>query len=884
MILAKTPCCIRRCALFGLTIVFAFATSPTWAQNVYTWANVGSDWGTAANWGGTVPAGADTGLFNADTYPFEPNLAGHFTVGGVWSTGSGNVTVTGSALTLNSATVNSNPSIGIEMDPGAGALTFSNSLTLGGPQTWLNNSGNLLSIQGNVGTGGNTLTIAGSGNVSIGAAISNAGNLTMAGGGTLQLYGANSFTGTTTADNGTVSMTGGSLASTTQYVGFNNTGNFVQSGGVNSSSNTGSLVWLGYNSASSSGSYTLSGGTLAPARIRMGDQGTGSFTQSGGVVAPSIALSIAYSNAANYTMTGGQINSPNGNLNVGTGANGTFTQSGGSVNANALVVGFSAGSSGTCNMSNGSFLASEAEEIGSVGNGAFSQSGGTNVYGTAAGAAANGGAALLEVGVNGSGSYALTNGQLLAGTGTSELNIGDAAPGSFSQSGGLVTATAGVFMANSTGASASYTLSGSGMLTSNYMALGYLSSATFAQTGGTNLVVGAPAQISLEIGQYEGGVGNYVLNSGLLSAAFQVIGDNGIATFTQTGGTNMAVIGPGSNSSAAALVLGYDSDASGAGAGTYNLNGGLLVVGGYGLQTNDIPAQFNASGGTFQAASSWQSGVPITLTSGSLTFDTSGNTVLLGGTINGSGGLIYQDTGGGGSLMLGVANSYNGGTVITSGSLQIGDPAALGSGSLAVNGGTLDLSGLSIIVSGLSGGTAGTITNSVGGSVSLTVTQTGNTTFGGSIQDGAGQTALVLTSGTLTLDGTNSYTGGTFVDGGKLILTNEDAVPDGSDLTVGDPTLFGTSLPSPVVPGGATADARSPVSKFNAGELGVTALTSVSFGGAQSTAGSPIITPVPEPASLELLIVGLATAICARRRRVGGARNSQGNGALRKGA
>ncbi len=146
-------------------------------------------------------------------------------------------------------------------------------------------------------------------------------------------------------------MTDGTLASTIEYVGFNNTGNFVQSGGVNSASNTGSVIWLGYNSASSSGSYTISGGTVSPERIRMGYLGQGSITQTGGVVATSIALSIAYSNAANYTLTGGQLNAPNATMNVGTFAAGTFTQSsGGSVNVSTANIGADAGSSGTCSV------------------------------------------------------------------------------------------------------------------------------------------------------------------------------------------------------------------------------------------------------------------------------------------------------------------------------------------------------------------------------------------------------------------------------------------------------------------------------------------------------------------------------------------------------
>jgi autotransporter-associated beta strand protein len=58
-------------------------------------------------------------------------------------------------------------------------------------------------------------------------------------------------------------------------------------------------------------------------------------------------------------------------------------------------------------------------------------------------------------------------------------------------------------------------------------------------------------------------------------------------------------------------------------------------------------------------------------------------------------------------------------------------------------------------------------------------------------------TGLTATgSGILTLSGTNSYTGGTIVNGGELILTSATAVLDGSNLTVGDPGAF----PAPIIP------------------------------------------------------------------------------------
>ena len=83
MVRARSPWVTRVCAIFGLAVVFVSFASPLKAQNVYTWADVGSDWGTAADWGGTVPTGPDIGLFNAGSYMNQPNLAAPYAAGGV---------------------------------------------------------------------------------------------------------------------------------------------------------------------------------------------------------------------------------------------------------------------------------------------------------------------------------------------------------------------------------------------------------------------------------------------------------------------------------------------------------------------------------------------------------------------------------------------------------------------------------------------------------------------------------------------------------------------------------------------------------------------------------------------------------------------------------
>jgi autotransporter-associated beta strand protein len=99
---------------------------------------------------------------------------------------------------------------------------------------------------------------------------------------------------------------------------------------------------------------------------------------------------------------------------------------------------------------------------------------------------------------------------------------------------------------------------------------------------------------------------------------------------------------------------------------------------------------------------------------------------------------------------------------------------------------TLDLFGTSQTVGSISG--AGTVTNSNPGTFSLlTVGGDGTSqTFSGTLQDGAGTLSLDKTgAGTLVLSGTNTYSGGTTVNAGTLVLDSPVAIATGSSLTVG---------------------------------------------------------------------------------------------------
>jgi autotransporter-associated beta strand protein len=147
------------------------------------------------------------------------------------------------------------------------------------------------------------------------------------------------------------------------------------------------------------------------------------------------------------------------------------------------------------------------------------------------------------------------------------------------------------------------------------------------------------------------------------------------------------------------------------------------------------------------------------------------STLVYSGNISGNGTLSVS---GAGLDVLSGDNTEVGGVNVSAGTVQMGSntgvdkvPVVLGTGA------TFDLNSHNITVSSLSSASTAVtalVTNSVPASLStLTVTATGS--YFGTIADGAGQTALSLTAGTLTLNNAgNSYTGPTSITGGVLSL------------------------------------------------------------------------------------------------------------------
>lgn len=91
---------------------------------------------------------------------------------------------------------------------------------------------------------------------------------------------------------------------------------------------------------------------------------------------------------------------------------------------------------------------------------------------------------------------------------------------------------------------------------------------------------------------------------------------------------------------------------------------------------------------------------------------------------------------------------------------------------VAVDGGTLDLNGIGQTIGGLADGgqATGVVRNDGAAACTLTVGEWGSSSsFAGTLADGASALALAKTgAGTLFLNGSNTYGGGTLVSGGAL--------------------------------------------------------------------------------------------------------------------
>jgi autotransporter-associated beta strand protein len=279
------------------------------------------------------------------------------------------------------------------------------------------------------------------------------------------------------------------------------------------------------------------------------------------------------------------------------------------------------------------------------------------------------------------------------------------------------------------------------------------------------------------------GVGSVSLSGATLTIAGAAEGN--FAGNIALGTSGVLEVGGASNATISGIISSSTGSLAKSGSGTLILSG-----------TNTYGGGTVISNGLLQLGSGSASGsiVGNITNNGALSVNRS-DSYSLTNQISGSGSLIMS---GSGTTTITGTNSYTGATAVNSGTLVIAASAVISSSSsLAVsNSATLDLGGRTQTVAGLRG--AGNVTNSSG---ILTVNTGSSNSFSGVISGAGGLTKSGV--GILSLSGSNTFTGSTLVEGGRLavdgslssaVTVTNTGVLGGSGVIGGAVTMNGGTL------------------------------------------------------------------------------------------
>jgi autotransporter-associated beta strand protein len=691
--------------------------------------------------------------------------------------GAGTITNTGSAASV--LTVGNGNGAGVwtgtilqgngmsVIKQGTGSPTWSGASTYTGPTT-INSTG-IISVP-------NLASIGTASGIGAGTAANNAGSLLFSGASTAGASGGISYTGNSSISidrlftfandntNRAVATTGG----------VSSAGARIQANGANNAT----LVFNNPGAAV----YTAGANTVAQT-LTLGGASTGDNTMNVALVnptGPTATLSVLKADAGTWVLTGA--NTYTGSTAV-SGGRLVAIDGAGLPSGSPLVLG-----SGVF-QSTGSFTRALAASP-TFGVGTVTWSGNTGA--AAAGFAADSSKFTVNIGPGSS---------LTWGSGGFAMPIGTAAANATLLLNSI-TALAEVEFQNDIALGAvnrTVQVDDNTTTTTDFATLsGVLSGATSGTAGSGIVKTGAGALQLLGDNTYQGAT---LLSAGSLyvrsfgGSATSASNLGGSSAVLRLGGGTLVYAGPGESSDrAVALNAGTVLDASGSGAlvlnGSFSFPGSVartLALQGFNTDANEIAS---------------------TLTN----------------VVNGT-GLVSVTKSGGGTWILSAANTHGGTTTVTSGALGIGNNAALGTGTLTLQNGSIFADGAdrtitnllnmnnatgavigvnSLTVNGpaqFNGGNftlnnfiaageqfeiTGTLTNSDAGTArTFAVGGTGRSVFSGTIQEaGTAAASFTVNGGTVILQaaGGNTYSGNSTFNGGTVQLAggSGNLIPDGA--------------------------------------------------------------------------------------------------------
>lgn len=693
--------------------------------------------------------------------------------------------------------------VGIITKSGAGTVVLSGANTYSGGTLVTEGvlAGSTTSLQGTI-TNNASLIFDQASTGALAGSLSGAGSLIKTNSGTLILTNAASQGGAIIAE-GTLQIgDGGAAGSFTGPItnnatlAFNRSDNLTHSGVV---SGAGSLTKSGLGTVTLSGGNTYGGGTTISAGALKGD--TSSLQ---GNIANSSLVIFDQSGSGTYTgaLSGsGALIKTNSGTVILTGAS---TQGGTTIGQGTLQIG------------DGGTLGSLAGAITNNGTLAYNRSDALTqsaiVSGTGALTQSGAGTVTLDAANSYSGATAVNSGALRA---VNANSLGTTAGGVTVASGAALELSGGT----SIGAEA-LSLSGTGISLggalrnisgdNSYAGVITLGAASRINSDAGTLTINSSGSITGGFNLVIGGAGNVDLSDPLAIGVGALTKDGSGTLTVSTAATHAG----GTTLSGGTLRVGNTST-SGLGTGTLALNGGVLSGNNTVTRTltNNVTIGGNVGFGDGTATGGITLSGPVDLGAANRTL-TALNTATLSGTVSGAGAAITKD--GAGTLVLGGANSFDGGVTLNAGTLRLGNTGALGSGSLTQLDGTsrvdIDVAGtitndMSVYFvdflqsAELSGAlTLNNATFDVG--IGLTATNSG-------VLDGLGGVTKTGV-GTLVLSGANTYEGATSIEGGAISVSSDGnlgAVP--VSATPGHLSLDGGKL---LATTGFTLDANRGIS------------------------------------------------------------------------
>jgi fibronectin-binding autotransporter adhesin len=748
---------------------------------------------------GLIDAGNSPGVItdvtlnaSSESVPVSMSLGADTTINSLTVNGNGADTIAaGNTLTINAMGINGH-SLGdaITLNAAANAFAINAGLVMGNSgasQTWTNASSHLFTVGGSVtGTapGGNTqiLTLTNSstggtalnGSIGDGSAGGNVAIVVNGNSATTTLAGNNTFTGGVTIDSGAVAVgnagalnatnpdnvTFGPSAPTGTKLQLN--GNSIAVASLNSDPNPGSPVVENDNTAAA---ILTINNAIADTYAGVLQDGTGGGT-----------LGLTKSGSGTLTLSGN--NGFIGGVTINAGA--LQLGNAGALNsttANTLTFGPSA-PAGTKLQLNGNSVT----VVGLKSNATPGSPIVENASSTAATLSVNnvGSSSFAGVLQDGTGGGPLT--LVKSGTGTQILT------GANTYSGGTTISSGVLQLGNGTvngTVGTGYSIASGASLLLDY--------ATAIPTGAwSNSITGA-GTVELNSAQAVNATANWGQNSPTPSSfgssftgTLQI--DNGRIDVSPAGlgGVSNIVVKSG------AQFLGWS--------GTYTMP---VTIAGTGWGETADPGALRIAANT---VATWAGG--ITLAANSTILSQAGAAFTLTGPISGAFQALFDAQTNASFVVApasGVQNSYASTEISDVGVVIAGNAFAFSTGALTMNAGTLELNNNSFSFADLSGtGTIGNYGTTTASTITVGSDNT-STSYGGKLIDSttAGTASLGLTkigTGTLTLGGVNTYSGGTIVSAGTLKATV--ATIGGSTPTSGS---FGINS-AVTVNGGATLD------------------------------------------------------------------------------